>query len=146
MSTPQDAVEMSSAEDAGRSSAESNVSVLETSQEKISKNHVAVAVDEQQPPYLAAYRQPSKGPSTFQMHGMTVTLQDVTYSVQIPDKENSKLFRKKKVDKTLLDGITCSFVPNRLVALMGSSGAGTCCNHAFRIVKLWYSKTARSPM
>jgi hypothetical protein len=132
MNTPQDAVEMSSAEDAGRSSAESNASVLEVSEEKIkiSKNHVAVAVDEQQPPYLAAYRQPSKGPSTFQMHGMTVTLQDVTYSVQIPDKENSKLFRKKKVDKTLLDGITCSFVPNRLVALMGSSGAGTCCKQA----------------
>ena len=56
--------------------------------------------------------------------GLTVTLQNVCYSVRVNDKERSTRFRKHKTDKVLLDEVSCSFVPGRLVALMGSSGAG----------------------
>lgn len=57
-------------------------------------------------------------------NGMTITLQNVSYAISVVDKDQSTFFRKKKMNKTLLDDVSCSFVPGRLCALMGSSGAG----------------------
>lgn len=64
-----------------------------------------------------------------EVHGLTVTLQEVSYTVKVNDKENSTFLKRRKMDKALLDGVSCSFVPGRLVALMGSSG-GMCSIYA----------------
>lgn len=73
------------------------------------------------------YKTPSKSPQEMggeRIAGMTVTLDDVSYTVDVKDPENSKFLRPKKMPKVLLDTVSCSFVPGRLCALMGSSGAG----------------------
>lgn len=73
------------------------------------------------------YKMPSKSPHEMggeRIAGMTVTLDDVSYTVDVKDPEHSKFLRPKHMPKVLLDTVSCSFVPGRLCALMGSSGAG----------------------
>eukprot|EP00122_Pirum_gemmata_P020217 Pgem_evm1s18910 len=61
---------------------------------------------------------------TGSVQGYDITLDNVSYLVQVEDEENSKLFRTKYKEKQLLEDITLSFPAGKMTALMGSSGAG----------------------
>eukprot|EP00121_Abeoforma_whisleri_P015005 Awhi_evm1s13833 len=56
--------------------------------------------------------------------GYDITLENVSYNVNVKDKENSTFFRKKTKSKALLSNITCSFNKSKMTGLLGSSGAG----------------------
>eukprot|EP00121_Abeoforma_whisleri_P011266 Awhi_evm1s10390 len=56
--------------------------------------------------------------------GYNITLKNVTYKVDVKDKENSNYFRTRYKPRTLLTNVNTSFTAGSLTALIGSSGAG----------------------
>ncbi|KAI8616157.1 ABC-2 type transporter-domain-containing protein [Chytriomyces sp. MP71] len=61
-------------------------------------------------------------------HQLQVIFKDLTYTVQIPNKEGKRKFPVLgpvvRVPKKLLNGVSGIFQPGRLTAVMGASGAG----------------------
>ena len=57
---------------------------------------------------------------------LEISIQDVRFSVEklIPTTGKGPFARKETVEKKILDGITGTFKPGRLTAVMGASGAG----------------------